>query len=89
MTWLNRCIAGLRHLFRSSRHEQEMDDELREYLEIAVAHKTATGLTRDDALRAVLVETGSVAAVKDCIRDVGWESALEAVWQDVRYGVPA
>ena len=29
MTWLNRCIAGLRRLFRKSRHEQEMDDELR------------------------------------------------------------
>ena len=45
MTWLNRCIAGLRHLFRSSRYEQEMDDELREYLETAAAHKAATGRT--------------------------------------------
>ena len=62
MTWLNRCIAGLRRLFRKSRHEQEMDDELREYLEIAVEHKKAAGLTRDDAMRAVLVETGSVGS---------------------------
>ena len=45
-----------------------MDDELREYLETAAAHKAATGLTPDDARRAVLVETGSLAAVKDRIR---------------------
>ena len=64
MTWLNRCIAGLRHLFRRSRYEQEMDDELREYLETAAEHKAAAGLTRDDAVRAVLVETGSLAVVR-------------------------
>ena len=29
---------------------------------------------------------GSVEAVKDRVRDVGWESILESVWQDVRYG---
>ena len=30
-------------------------------------------------------EMGSVDAVKDSVRDVGWESVVESVWQDVRF----
>ena len=30
---------------------------------------------------------GSVEAVKEEIRSVGWEAALETLWQDVRYGL--
>jgi predicted permease len=28
---------------------------------------------------------GSLEAVKDAVRDVGWESQLESIWQDVRH----
>jgi len=31
------------------------------------------------------MELGSAAAVKDRVRDVGWEHVLESTWQDVRY----
>ena len=31
------------------------------------------------------MELGSAAAVKDGVRDVGWENVLETTWQDVRY----
>ena len=37
--------------------------------------------------RAARVEMGSLEAVKDRVRDVGWESTVESVWQDVRYAV--
>ncbi len=87
MTFIPRLLGGLRGLFRKTRVEQELDTELREFLESAVDHKMRAGLSRGDAMRAARIEMGSVAAVKDRVRDVGWESLLESIWQDVRYGV--
>ncbi len=42
-------------------------------------------MTREQAIRAARIETGSVEAVKDRVRDVGWESVVESFLQDLRY----
>jgi putative ABC transport system permease protein len=86
-TFLSRVIGGLRALFRPRRTELELDDELRAYLDAAVEEKMAAGLSRDAAMRAARVEMGSPAAVKDSVRDVGWESLVDSIWQDVRYAI--
>ena len=39
----------------------------------------------EDARRAARVELGSIEAVKDHTRDVGWETTIEQTWRDVRY----
>jgi putative ABC transport system permease protein len=83
----SRIIGGFRGLFQQNRSEQDLDDELREYLETAVERKMSGGMSRDAAVRAARVEVGSVEAVKDRVRDVGWESVVESVWQDVRFAV--
>jgi hypothetical protein len=44
-------------------------------------------MTRQDAMRAARAELGSVEAVKDRVRDAGWEGAIEDFWRDVRSGV--
>jgi predicted permease len=85
MTLLRRLVAGFRGLFQKTRTEREMDDELRGYLEAAADQKMLAGLSREEAIRAAHAETGSVEAVKDRIRDVGWESIAGSVVQDVRY----
>ena len=64
-----------------------MDEELRAYLVTAVDRKMAAGMSHQDAMRAARVEMGAVEAVKEQIRDVGWESLLESFWQDVRHAV--
>jgi predicted permease len=66
--------------------EQEMDEELRGYLDAAAKDKIRSGMNHEEALRAARVEMGSVEAVKDEIRSAGWESSVESLWQDVRYG---
>lgn len=81
-----RFINGVRAVFQKSRVEQELDAELQEFLESAVEQNMRAGLTRDEAVRAARLKLGSVAAVKDRVRDTGWESVLEDFWQDVRYG---
>ena len=86
-TILSRVIGGFRGLFQKNRVEQELDDELREYLERVTEEKVSSGMSRDAAIRAARVEIGSVEAVKDWVRDVGWETVAESVWQDLRFAL--
>lgn len=87
MSALHRIAAGLAALFRPRQAEQDLDDELREFLEMAIEDKMRAGMSRESATRAARMELGSAAAVKDHVRDVGWENVVETTWQDVRYGV--
>ena len=82
---MRRLLAGLRALLRRREHEQDLDDELRAYLEAAIDQNIASGMSRDEAGRAARLTVGSIEATKDAVRDVGWESWLESVWRDVRY----
>jgi predicted permease len=85
MVPIRRLLAGLKALLRSHRVEQELDEELRAYLETSVEEKIRAGMDRRDASRAARVEIGSLEAVKDHVRDVGWETRLEGIWRDVRF----
>ena len=69
---------GLRALIFRTRVERELDEELREYLNAAIDQKIASGMTREDATRAARTDMGSVAAIKDNVRDVAWETRIEA-----------
>src|SRR5438552_3345607 len=85
MALFKRVMAGFQGLFRKTQLEQELDAELVEFLESSTEQKIRAGLSRDQAVRAARMELGSVAAVKDHVRDVGWESVLDGVGQDLRY----
>ena len=81
-----RLVGGILGLLRRSRQEQELDAELQEFLETAIEDKVRAGMSREAATRAARMELGSDAAVKDGVRDAGWENVVETTWQDVRYG---
>ena len=87
MSLLARVVGGLRGLLRRRAVEQDLDAELRDFLEEAIAQNIRRGMTRAEATRAARLQLGSAEAVKDRVRDVGWESTIESVWQDVRYAV--
>jgi putative ABC transport system permease protein len=87
MSLLSRFAGGLRALLQRRKADQELDDELRAYLDAAVEHHVASGMSADAARRAARVSLGSVEAVKDHTRDIGWESIVAALQQDVRYGL--
>jgi predicted permease len=87
MSFLGNVTGGLRALFHKQQVEQEMDEELRSYLDAAVKEKMHSGMSQEQALRAARVEMGSVDAVKEEIRSAGWESTLETLWHDLRYGL--
>jgi hypothetical protein len=85
MTMLRRVVGGIRALIRNDHVERELDAELRDYLDAAVDRKVSAGMSRTDAERAARVEIGSLEALKDRVRDVGWESRIEMLLQDLRY----
>ena len=85
MPILRRLADGLNRLLRRRRVEQELDEELQSYLDFSVEAKVRAGMSSDDARRAARVELGSIEAVKDGTRDVGWETLVEQAWRDVRY----
>jgi predicted permease len=87
MRALRRLVGGLDALLRNRRVERELDEELRGYLEASVDEKIRAGMDRDAAVRAARVEIGSVEAVKDQTRDVGWEARLDSLWRDVHYAI--
>src|ERR1700686_270158 len=86
MALLKSLIAGVRSLFQKERTEREMDEELREYVEAATRKKMHGGMSREEAARAARMEMGGVEAVKESVRAVSWESRIETVWSDLRFG---
>ncbi|HET8946547.1 MAG TPA: ABC transporter permease, partial [Candidatus Polarisedimenticolia bacterium] len=86
MDGLGRFLRGLRALFQRDRDQRELDEELRAYAEASADAKARAGMDGEASRRAARVEMGSVDAVKEQVRDVGWETRLESLGRDLRYG---
>ena len=72
-------------MFNRDRQERDLDDELRAYIELAVAEKIKQGMSPSDARRTALIEAGGVEQVKEEVRDVQPGVLLQALAQDARY----
>lgn len=87
MRLLRRLTGALHAIVRRKRVDAELDEELASYVAAATEQQIAAGLSPDEALRTARAELGSPAAVSDWVRDAGWESVAESIWQDVRYAL--
>src|SRR5690242_2799412 len=86
MALVKNLLAGLRGLFQKDRVEREMHEELNEYLDRAIRENVHAGMSQEQAARAALIEMGCMEAVKENVRSATWESRVEAVWSDLRFG---
>jgi predicted permease len=84
MPLLRNLRAGL---FRKKRVEAELDKEVTTFLEMAVQEKMKQGMSRKEALRMVRLEQGTHESAREVVRAAGWESVVEAWWQDLRFAV--
>ena len=89
MSLLRNITTGLRSLFRKEQVDQELDEELRAYQDMAAEEKMKDGMTRREALRAVRLERGSLEVSKEIVRSGGWEFLVETCWQDLRFDTNA
>ena len=87
MAIFRKLISGLKVLFRPETAEKEMDEELTDYFEEAVAARVRAGATPEQARREVKLEMGNMDSVKHEVRSVGWEFFVETLLRDVHYGL--
>ena len=84
---LRNLRGGTRALLRRNERNEEIDEELRSFVEASVAEKMRRGMSREDAVRAARAEVGSAETVRHKVWSAGWESAADSFVQDARYGI--
>jgi len=85
MSWLRSFASGLRALFNTDQVDQELDEEVSGFLEMAVEEKVKQGMGQKDALREVRLERGNLDVTKEVVVASGWESFVLSLWQDLRF----
>jgi putative ABC transport system permease protein len=87
MTSMVAFLRRLRGSVRSSAFEHGLDAELRHHLELQTEAHIRRGMDPAAARAAAEKEFGSVAQVKDECRDSWGMRALDALGQDLRFGI--
>ncbi len=83
-----RRIRGLiRNLFRRSRVERDLDQEVRSYADMLADEKAQSGMPRTDAERAARIELGGIEQVKEQVRASRTGAWLDALAADLRYAL--
>jgi putative ABC transport system permease protein len=87
MSLWRQLTQGIRALARRSAADRDIADEVGHYLEEAAAARQSQGLSPEEARRAVRLNVGNPAALEEQIRGAGWETAIETIGADLRYGI--
>lgn len=82
-----RARSAIRSMFRTSRLERDLDDELQFALEELTARHAAAGLRLESARRAAQRELGALDLIKEDVRAVGPGHHLEIASRDAAYAV--
>lgn len=85
MTLLHRLVSIFSWIFRRSRAEQQLDDELRAFLEMSAAEKVQEGMTPAEAHRRAVLELGGLEQAKERVRTARHGGLLDEIGRDVRY----
>ena len=85
MTPAKRLASIVRGLFRRSKNEAELDDELRTFIEIAAAEKMKAGIPESEARRLAMLELGGLEQVKEQVRTGRHGAMLEELLRDARH----
>src|SRR5713226_2902741 len=80
-------LRRLAALFRRSGLEDDLDDEVRSHLEMAVELNLGKGMSVEDARREALRSFGGVEQTKENYRDQRGLPMIETTLQDLRFGL--
>jgi predicted permease len=83
---LRTFVQRLTALFRRRRLEDDLDEELRSHLEMAIELNVRKGMSAADARREALRSFGGVERTKEMYRDQRGLPMVETAWQDFRFG---
>ena len=87
MRLLHQTVALWRALFRSSRIDADLADEMRFHIERETEANVTRGMSREAARRAARLTFGSVDAAQETSRDERPGTGVRQMLKDVRFGV--
>ena len=87
MIWLNEFSSRLRALFRTTRLDRDLEDELQSHIEMETEANIRRGLAPAEARRKALLEFGGVTQTAEAYREQRGFERLESVAQDIRYAL--
>ena len=85
MTALRRLASIASWILRRDRIEQQLDDEIRSFVEMSTADRIREGVPPTEARRLALAEIGGVESMKEIVRAGRHGALLDDLGRDVRY----
>ena len=85
MTALRRLASIASWILRRDRIEQQLDDEIRSFVEMSTADRIREGVSPTEARRLALAEIGGVESMKEIVRAGRHGALLDDLGRDVRY----
>ncbi|PYT98394.1 MAG: hypothetical protein DMG38_15730 [Acidobacteria bacterium] len=85
--WLFMIPLRLRSLFRRAQADQELDDELRDHLDLKTEEYVAKGMTQEEAHRRARLDLGGIEQTKEKCRDARRVNWIQDFVQDLRFGL--
>jgi putative ABC transport system permease protein len=84
---MRRLLALYHNLFRKDRVNQELDEELRSYVELVANDKVRCGADRKEVLKEARQDLAHLELIKESVRDVRTGAFIDILLQDLRYGI--
>ncbi len=85
MPFWRSITRGLDSLLHPTRHDQEIDDEVHQFYDEAMAAYRERGLSEEDARRAVRLDLGSPETAGEQVGSYGWENTVKSFAADLRF----
>src|SRR5664279_2457330 len=86
MRFWSRVQSAVRNLTKRRQVEDQLDEEVRAYVDLVIDEKVAAGISAAEARRMALAEFGGMEQVKQAVRDRRSGTGVDLLWQDARYG---
>jgi predicted permease len=86
MRLLRRLASIVRWIARRDRDEQDLNDELQVFLDMAAADEVRDGATAAEARRRVALQLGGLEQAKERVRGGRHGAWLDVAGRDIRYG---
>src|ERR1700722_11269469 len=85
MSFIARIRSASQNLFRKTKRDQALDDEVRGYVDLLAEEKRRNGIPPEEARRAARIESGGIEQVKEDVREARAGAWLDSLVQDLRY----
>jgi predicted permease len=87
MDWLRQSLQRCRAFFRRTQLDNDLQAEIAAHLELAIEENMQRGLPAAEARRQALIRFGGAQQAKEQHREARGLPALDALLQDLRFGV--